>query len=164
MNPSRLPAIALAACVLGLATCPFLYFVSGAPFEIVAPVQRTVLICGAVIAGMFLLGRFLRRPSVGHEHPSLWAAEGISWATLLYFVVVVSDMRLMSDRERVGSTCLFFLGMALLWLPIIALRRTALEHRLAGIPRTVSMGALVVLLAVSGFMVYLLFTLPPEFL
>ena len=63
MNVSRLLAVALTACVLGLATCPFLYFVSGAPFDIRDTVQRSMIITSALIAGGFLLWRYLSRPS-----------------------------------------------------------------------------------------------------
>jgi hypothetical protein len=164
MNTSRLPAVALAACVLGVTTCPFLYFVSGAPFDIIDVAERTAIIGSAFIAVGFLLWRFLAKPSERHAAPWLKLVEAGCWAALLNFVIVVSDMRLMSDRERIGSTCLFFFGMSVLWLPLTVLRKTALEQRLDALPRSVSVGVLFLVLAASGVMVYFLFALPPDFL
>jgi hypothetical protein len=159
---SRVPAITLSACVLGLATCPLLYIPLGALGELNVQ-DRIALITMAVLSSGFLLWRFLSKPGAGKGVPWLWVLEACCWVALTYFVVVVSQFRLLSDMQRVCGTSLLFLAAAVLWAPLAALRRTALEQRISRLPGAVSMTTSVALLATSAVLSYLLFALPDNF-
>lgn len=160
---SRMPAIAMTACVLGLATCPLLYIPLGAPAELEAE-SRTVTVTIAILSSAFLLWRFLSKPS---DRPSArwpWTVEALCWVALTYFAVVVSQFRLLSEIQRICGTSLLFLAAAVLWAPVVALRRTALEQRISRLPSGVSLSASVALLATSAVLSYLLFASPDRFL
>jgi hypothetical protein len=150
--------------MLGLSTCPLVFIALGAPLQLVAVEGRVLMIAMATFGSGFLLWRFLAKPSERRDRRWLLAVEALCWTALAYFVYIVSQFNLMTESERVGATCIFFLGMSLLWLPIPILRATALGQRIARLPPAASLGALIVLLTAAGIGVYVRIAMPSPFL
>jgi hypothetical protein len=155
----KFPAAALAACILGLVICPFLYIAIGALFRF--PPAFSLLILPPFLVGSgFLLWRFLSKPTDRAMNILFLLIEGISWIAITVFLILISRFNLQTGFERFGLFCTFFLLTSLCFLPLVLMRKTALEQRLTRLPKSVSISALLVLLALSGLVMiaYLLST------
>jgi hypothetical protein len=140
----HLPSAGLAACVLGLVLCPFAYIAIGA-LRGFAPAFSFLTLPPLLASAGYLLYRFLSRPPQGPSNMLLLSAEVFSWILIGLFLVVVSGFTLVTRFERFGLSATLFLVASLVSLPVVLLRRTALQQRLSGLPRAL---AIVLLLAV----------------
>lgn len=139
----------LAACVLGLILCPFSFVAIGALASFGAQVTWVGLPLLSSSSG-YLLSRYLAKPQ--RSAVSRWhvLAESVSWTFLAAFLALISRFTLMTRFEQLGLVCLFFLVAALLSLPIVLLRPTALRERLRRVqPRLAGMLLLVIVLAAA---------------
>ena len=90
--------------------------------------------------------------------------EGAAWIAVVTFSFFVSSANLMRGSERFGFTSTAFLVAAVVWLPIVFLRRTALERRLTHLPKAVAISALLLVVgAASAAAIFHLMT-PPAFI
>lgn len=163
-GPRRFPVAPLAACVLGLVVCPFAYFAVGALSDLRAP-YRYVMVPAFLLASGALLVRYLAKPT---EQPGrrlrLLVIEVASWIAIAIFLFIVSGLRLMTGVERVGAACAAFMLASALCLPVVLIRRTALEQRLARLPTAALVTALLAILATSSAAVIAYLTTPPRFI
>jgi hypothetical protein len=160
---SRGPAdTLLAACVLGLATAPLLLLLLGGwsewggAFGIVASAV-VLLACGALVYGYVIR----RADAAGRTGGRV--VEAASWVAVIAFLIVGSGINLLVGVERAGVVADSFLLLTLLGLPVVILRRTALEGRLAHLPRpAVRIGAMAALV-VAGLIALIDFATPTRF-
>ncbi|MCP4119998.1 MAG: hypothetical protein GY737_32300 [Desulfobacteraceae bacterium] len=140
---------ALAACMLGLVTSPFIYIAIGAPFHF-PPAFSFLIIPPFLVGSGFLLWRFLSKPTDHAMKKIPMLLEGISWMAIAIFIILVSRFNLQTKFERLGLFCTFFLSASLCCLPLVLIRKTALEQRLARLPGRVAISALLIILGLSG--------------
>ena len=164
----NLPVVALAACVLSLVTCPFLYvaidvFISPT-FTRFAPAFYFVIFPSLLVCGGFLFWRFLSKPVERPRRILLLIVHAICWYVVAVALVYVSAANLQVGFERISFTSVLFLLAWVCWLPVVLLRKTALEQWLARLPYAVSMSVLFVILAASGFASISYFVIPPKFI
>lgn len=146
---SHLPAAGLAACVLGLVLCPFVYVAIGALAGF-APAFSWVSLPPLLVSSGYLLSRFLAKPKENaSSHPQLMA-EILSWSVIVAFVAVVSGFTLQTRFERIGLSLTFFLLASLLCLPGVLMRKTALQQRLGRLPNGVAKSVLLLVLSISA--------------
>lgn len=153
------PATALAACVLGLVICPYLYIAIGALSNF--KLAFSLLVLPLFLAGSgFLLWRFLSRPTDRAMNTLLLVIEGIGWIAVVAFLFLISGINLQIGFERFGASSTLFLLASVCCLPLVLMRKTALEQRLTQLPNGVTISALLVILASSGLtmIAYLLST------
>ncbi|MEZ5584015.1 MAG: hypothetical protein R3F37_15875 [Candidatus Competibacteraceae bacterium] len=158
----HLPSTGLSACVLGLVLCPFAYIAIGALAGF-APALSFLTLPPLIASTGYLLYRFLAKPTGNSSSRLLLLAEIISWLLIAAFLVVVSNFTLLTGFERIGLFSTLFLVTALVSLPAVLVRRTALEARLRRLPDVVALLLLLVILlmAAATMAVYLL--RPPAF-
>jgi len=161
---NRLFHAALAACILGLVLCPFLFIAVGA-LSGFSDAFSFVMLPPFLLGSGFLLARFLSKPSDrAMRSVLLLAIEGVSWVAVGTFLYFVSGFNLMSGLERSGAACTSFLVASAASLPIVLLRRTALERRLAPLPSAVTVTLLLLILVVSGLATIAYLVAPPAFI
>jgi len=155
----RAAPIGLAASILGWTVSPLFYVALGTPFQL--PIAMALMLVGTtLVASTFLLVRCLARPAAHHAGLARRIAEGVSAAIVLAFLVLMANTVFVGNSRRLGFAFTVFFGAWLFCLPLVLVRKTDLEQRLAKIPRGVSIGALALLLSVSGFYVYLFLSRP----
>lgn len=151
-----LPAAGLAACVLGLVLCPFVFVANiirrpgamEAEFWFVT-LPPLLICCG------YLLYRFLGKPKErASSSPRRlivkiigWLMEILSWLVIVAFITVVSFYPLNTTFERILISVTFFLFASLLSLPVVLVRKTALQQRLMQLPRGVVPSVLVLVIS-----------------
>ena len=158
---------ALTTCVLGLLAAPILFvaigiatgmlFVSFAPafFYFVLPVM---LACSS-----FLCWIYLSKPAERKTGFLRLSGEAASWYVVVWFLVFVSGVNLQVGFERFGSMSVLFLAAWLACLPLVLLRRTALERRLARIPPGLALGVSLGVLATSVISAFVYLVTPQRF-
>jgi hypothetical protein len=156
-------AIALTACILGLATCPWLFIAAGALSQF-APAFSFIMLPPFHIGSGFLLWRYLARPRTAGGGVLLPIAEILSWGAIAVFLFFVSAMSLQRTAERIGSSSTSFLLASLVWLPLVLWHETALEVRIKRLPRGVCESALVILVVVAGIATVRFFLAPSNFI
>lgn len=139
----------LAACISGLVICPYGYIAFGA-LSSFPPAFSFIFLPPLILGSGFLFWRFLSKPLEKPTSTLLLVLEAASWIAIGVFLFYVSNFRLLTVFERIGLSCLFFLLASLISLPVVVFRETSLERRLAKLPSSVSIAALVVVLALSG--------------
>lgn len=147
--PKSVAVTGLVACLLGLIVCPFAYIALGIRAEF-SPTFYVVALLPFLLASGFLLWRYLSKPSerTMRRLPAL-VAEGISWVVVARFLVVVSAINLVRGAERVGVAAQWFLAATAISLPIALTRRTALQRRLASLPKGIVVAALLSILGIA---------------
>jgi hypothetical protein len=153
----NLPSTGLAACVLGLVLCPFAYIAIGA-LSGFAPAFSFLTLPPLLASAGYLLYRFLSRPAQGPSSALLLSAEVVSWLLIAAFLFAVSGFTLATRFERIGLSATLFVAAAVVSLPGVLIRRTALQQRLRRLPDGVAILLLLAVLAVatSTMVVYLL--------
>ncbi|HEY3742274.1 MAG TPA: hypothetical protein VGL53_20630 [Bryobacteraceae bacterium] len=159
-NPA---SAALAACVLGVVLSPFAYIAIGALGGF-GPALALVSLPPLLAAAGFLLYRFLSKPIV-NSAPSglLMAAEVVSWILIAGFLVVISNFTLQTKFERIGLSCTLFLVTTVISLPVVLMRRTALQARLRRLPNGVAWVLAVAVLAIAVAIVFVYLRRDPQF-
>jgi len=164
MNPrSRsLPVTLLAACVLGLVLCPVPFAVLAARAEL-TPLALAATGLPFALGATVLLRRFLRKPSA--EATARGAmVELSSWVVVVSFLLFISQMHLLRGVQRWGAVSMVFLSASACCMPFVWLRPTALEQRLARLPRALIVMALCGVLLLSGSLLVLYLTTPTRFI
>ena len=158
-NRSSFPAAALAAFVLGSVLCPFVYVVIGALGEFESEISLFLLLLLLTSSG-YLLFRFLSKPKESASGGVWRIAEILSWFVIAAFIVVASNIRIpfFTVLARTGFLFMFLLLASLLSLPVVLLRKTALQQRLMKLPNSVIVLLLVLVMSTSAAViaVYLL--------
>jgi hypothetical protein len=160
----RLPPAVLAAWVMGLVTSPFGFIVTGALSDF-SPLFGVVVVLPMLVAVAFLLRRFLARPAATARHRSwVWLLEVASWLLVLFVLYHLSGAMLTTGFARLGIVWTFFLTGTLLWLPVLLLRPTALEARLARRPWAVHLIIVALIMVLSVWVMVTYLTGPPRFI
>jgi hypothetical protein len=159
----HLPSAGLAACVLGLVLCPFAYIAIGA-LRGFAPAFSYLTLPPLLAGAGYLLYRFLSRPAQAPSSTLLLSAEVVSWILIALFLVAVSNFTLFTRFERIGLSATLFLVATLVSLPVVILRRTALQGRLSRLPDAVAIVLLLAVLLVAGVTMTVYLLRPPAFL
>lgn len=150
MRPrDRLPAAMLAACMTGLAICPFLFIAIGALSNF-SPSFSFFILPPFLLGSGFLLWRFFSKPADQAANFIFLAMEAISWIGIVASLFLISGFTLMTGFERLGLACTFFLLASAVCLPVIWVRRTTLEERLAHLSKGVAISILLLILMLSG--------------
>jgi hypothetical protein len=154
---SNLLAAGLAACVLGLVMCPFVYVAIGA-LAAFAPAFSWITLPPLLVSSGYLLFRFLARPNENASSGPHLIAEVLSGIIIVAFIAVVSGFTLQTRLERAGLSLTIFLLASVLCLPVVLMRMTALQRRLMRLPDGIvkSVLLLVLSLSVATATVYLL--------
>jgi hypothetical protein len=163
-NHAFLPASALAALVLGLVLCPFIYVAIGALGQF-APALSFVALPPLLISSGYLLFRFLGKPKEPASN-SVWLigrilsliGEILSWFVIAAFLVIVSNFTLFTTFERISVLLKFFLLTSLFSLPFVLIRKTMLQQRLMQLPNSVIILLFILVVSISAaiVVVYLL--------
>jgi len=160
----RLPAATLAACSLGTVLCPAPFIVLGARDELL-PTTSLIVSSVFMLSAGFLLARLVgskfRQPA---HRAVLGMIEVASWVTVAALLLFVSQIHLLRGLARWGSVSMFFLVASAICFPLVWTRPTAIEHRLARLPRALVVVALFAVLALSGITLYLFLTTPARFI
>jgi len=160
----RLPPVALAACPLGLLLCPFA-FIAGGALSGFSPSFSLVLLPPFLLGCGFLLRRLLATPKEPGARQALQRAlKAISWLVVVSFLYLISGVNLLRAFERFGAVCTYFLVVSVAVLPLLLLRPTDLETRMARLPRGLSVVVLLLLLGVSTVAMVAYLTAPPAFI
>jgi hypothetical protein len=146
---SNLPVAALAACVLGLLLCPFGYVAIGALAGF-APAFSWVTLPPLLLSSGYLLFRFLTQPKENASSGAHLIAEVVSWIVIVAFITLVSGFTLLTTFERVGLSLTIFLVVSLLCLPVVLIRKTALQQRLTRLPNVIARSVLLLVLLASA--------------
>ena len=164
-HPSRrLPATALAACMLGYVASPIPFLALAARAEL-PPLTAAILATTFALSAGLLLMRLLAKPPADRTSGvTVRMIELASWATVTSILLFISGMHLMRGIERWGSVSLVFLSASALCFPIVWVRHTALEQRLTRLPPAVIVAALCTLLLVTGATLCAYLTTPAKFL
>ena len=150
--PKRFPAAALGACIVGAILCPLIFVFIGVHGGDFTPLISVVTLPPYALSGGFLLRRFLAKPSEVPTRPSrIWLLEAMSWIVIAYFLNFVSYTMLLIGLERLGIACIGLLAASGLSLPLLLVRQSKLEIRLARLPRRAALG---ILMAVVGLSVW----------
>jgi hypothetical protein len=157
---SRVPAVLLAACTMGLVVLPFLYMLAGAPADL-PPIFSRFFLLGSV----YLVWRYLSKPaSDGRSSAAVLVPELLSWLAVAVFLWIASGINLLRGFERLGAACMFFLIASVICLPVMAFRRTQLESRWTRVPRPPAMLALLLVLVTSAVIVVIHLSTPARFI
>ena len=151
-NRAALPAAVLAALVLGLVLCPYIYVAIGALGQF-APALSFVALPLLLISSGCLLFRFLGKPKERASSNAWLIAEILSWFVIAAFITVISNFTLFTTFERIATFFMFFLLASLLSLPVVLMRKTALQQRLMKLPNRVITPLLVLIVSVSAAIV-----------
>jgi hypothetical protein len=146
---ANLPTAGLAACVLGLVLCPFVYVAIGALAGF-APAFAWVTLPPLLLSSGYLLYRFLSTPGENPAGGPQLIAEVVSWIVIIAFVTIVSGFTLQTSFERIGLSLTLFLLASLFCLPVVLMRKTALQQRLVRLPGNVARSVLLAVLSLSA--------------
>lgn len=161
---SRLTAAGLAACMLGFVLCPFPFLVIALRGDLQYGVRAALVVSSFVLGAAVLLIRFLRRPPQGARDQRAWLIELPCWAAVTYSLLVLSAVNLARGLERWGSASLFFLCLSSVFLPIVLLRSTEIEHRLTRWPHKLRLGALLTVLSLTILVAWQYLATPTQFI
>ena len=141
---------ALAACIVGLIVCPVAYIALGIRAEFSRQFYFTALPPFALACG-FLLWRYLGKPGerTAPRLPVL-LAEGVSWIVIARFLFLMSGIHLLRGAERMGVASKWFLVATAISLPVVLMRQTALQRRLAALPKAVVTAMLLLILGLAA--------------
>jgi hypothetical protein len=143
---SRFPAALLAAYVVGVVLSPLGYVATGALGDFRTSFALAALPLLAASIG-FLLWRYLREGQDDERGAgALRVVEALGLAFVVGFLVLASGARLTRGAQRIGIAAGFALAAMVLALALVLPRRSALEARLARVPRRAATAALVALL------------------
>jgi hypothetical protein len=151
MEPRKdVAGTALAACIVGLVICPVAYIALGIRAEFSWRFYFTALPTFALACG-FLLWRYLGKPGerTAPRLPAL-LAEGVAWIVIARFLFLVSGIHLLRGAERIGVASKWFLVATAISLPIVVMRRTALQRRLTALPKAVVTTMLLLVLGLAA--------------
>ncbi|MCL2075327.1 MAG: hypothetical protein FWH15_02585 [Betaproteobacteria bacterium] len=149
-NRSSLPATALAALVLGLVLCPFIYALFHVLGQTVTPnLSLFVVLLLLLISGGCLLFRFLGKPKEPASSGAWLIAEILGWLVIAMSIMILSQCVFCSILDRTGGFLMFFLFASLLSLPVVLMRKTALQQRLMKLPNIVITPLVVLVVPVS---------------
>jgi len=161
---SRGPAdTLLASCVLGLATAPLPLLLLGGrsewggAFGVVASV--TVLLSSGALVYRYIV----RRAGAHGAGTGGRVVEAASWMVVIAFLIVGSGINLLVGIARAGVVADSFLLLTLLALPVVILRRTAIEARLTRLPRGGVRIGVAVALVVAGLIALIDLVTPTRF-
>jgi hypothetical protein len=166
MTPAlqRLPVTALAACVLGIVLCPVPYALLAARAEFTSFALPTTALPFAIGAAV-LFRRLLRKPQVvATRSRAMQWVELASWVTVVSFLFFISQIHLLRGVQRWGAVSAVFLSASVCCLPLVWLRPTVIEQRLAVLPRALILTALCGILAVSGILLLMYLSTPTQFI
>jgi hypothetical protein len=147
-NHSSLPASALAALVLGLVLCPFIYVAIGALGQF-APALSFVALPLLLISSGYLLFRFLGKPKEPASNGMWLIGEILSWFLIAAFIAIVSNFTLFTTFERIGVLLMFFLLASLFSLPVVLTRKTMLQQRLMKLSNAIIILLFVLIASIS---------------
>lgn len=160
----RLPATALAACMLGFVVSPLPFLALAARADL-QPLAAATLTAVFVLSAGLLLVRLLSKPPTKPSNGIVIRLfELASWMAVTSILMFISGMHLMRGIERWGAVSLVFLSAAALCFPLLWVRRTAVEQRIASLPFVLVLSALCTVLALSGAMLFAYLTSPARFL
>jgi hypothetical protein len=121
-----------------------------------------------VAGAAFLLVNYLKRAKEGAAESGrsgrFRAIEVLSWVAVATFLFFISSFNLMTSLERAGAVSIAFLAGALIFLPVAIRRTTAIERRLARLPKGVTVGLLIVMLATASLFAAIAWVRPPGFI
>ncbi len=175
---SSLPAVGLAACLLGAVLCPLIFVVLLGGVEMLRrrggglpPEFWSVTLPPLLISSGYLLYRFLRKPkepTADGKRLIVKIASGLmailSWLVIAAFVAIISKYPLNTPFEQAGISLTFFLLASLLSLPIVLMRKTALQQRLMQLPSGGATAALVLVVAISAVIAVVYLMSPARFI
>lgn len=151
-NRAALPAALLAAFVLGLVLCSFIYAVIAQRQGFGAAFYFAVL-PPLLIGNGYLLFRLLGRPQEPASRGVWLIAETLSWFVIAAFIAFVSYFVMDTLTEGIAALFVFNLLASLFSLPVVLLRKTALQQRLMKLPHRVTMLALALVVSLSATVV-----------
>jgi hypothetical protein len=177
-NRSSLPAAGLAACVLGAVLFPLIFVALFGGVDILLrrsgglPPEFWLATLPPLLIGIgYLLYRFLRKPrerASGDTRLSAkiarWLMVVLSWFVIAVFVVIISKYPLNATFEQVGISLTFFLLASLLSLPVVLIRKTALQQRLMQLPNSIVTAALALVVSVSTVIAVVYLMTPATFI
>ncbi|MCL2075328.1 MAG: hypothetical protein FWH15_02590 [Betaproteobacteria bacterium] len=152
-NRSSFPATALSALVLGLVLCPSVYVAINVPllFLFREPAFWFVGLLLMLISSGYLLFRFLGKPKEPASGGLL--AEILSWFVIAVFTTIFATNIPIPFRattfDQIATFFIFFLFASLLSLPVVLMRKTALQQRLMKLPNIVITPLVVLVVPVS---------------
>jgi lysylphosphatidylglycerol synthetase-like protein (DUF2156 family) len=148
---------------MGLILCPFVFIVGGA-LSGFSTTFRLVLLPPFLLGCGFLLRRFLARPNEPVARQALLRSlEAISLLVVVTFLYLVSGVNLLRGFERFGAACTSFLATSAAALPLLLLRPTRLEMRVARLPQAVIIVALLLIVGISTIAMISHLTTPAAF-
>jgi hypothetical protein len=160
----RVVRVALSAGILGLVTSPLLFIFSGLVFAF-PPMFSLVTLPPLLLGVSYLLRRYVSRPSEPTpRRPAALALEALSFLAIGAFLVLISRANLTVGFERLGIVCTLFLVAWALCVPVVSLQRTALEQRVAQLPRPIALASLVLTLAATSLIALDYLTTPAAFI
>jgi hypothetical protein len=160
----RVVSVVLSAGILGLVTSPLFFIFSGVLFAF-SPMFSLVTLPPLVLGVGYLLRRFVagpREPWV--RRPLTSGLEALSFLVIGMFLVLVSQVNLTVGFERLGIVCTSFLVAWALCLPIVSLRRTAIEQRVAQLPKAVAVTSVLLTFAATSLIAFKYLTAAPTFI
>ena len=180
---SSLPAAGLAACVLGAALCPLVFVVVFGGTDILlgrrgfGPEFWLATLPPLLISIGYLLYRFLRKPREQASSGTRlngkiarwlmvilnWLMSIVSWLVIAAFVSIISIYPFSTQFEQLGLSLTFFLVASLLSLPVVLLRKTALQQRLMQLPNGVVTTALALVVSISAVIAAVYLMTPDSF-
>ena len=160
---SAIPASLLAACVLGLLLCPFVYLAIGAlrAFE----PAMFIITLPPLFASVWYLGqRYLRRAANEPLRIRSVLFEAASWLVIGFFLLVVSNLNLMTPIERAGLFFCIHPVASVVLVPFTVLRTTALKQRLTRLPPWMALTVLAMYAGLAAIMAASYMLLPQRFI
>jgi hypothetical protein len=153
----------LAACIVGLAIAPLPLLLLGGRSEWGSVFG---IVAGAVVlsaSGALVCRYVVRRADTARSGTGGRVVEAASWVVVIAFMIVGSGINLAVGIERAGIVADSFLLLTLLGLPVVVLRRTAIEGRLTRLPRAgVRIGATAALV-IAGLVALIDLATPARF-
>jgi len=163
-NRSSLPAAVLAACVLGLVLCAVVYLaIVSYLFSTPGLVESVFwfLLLLPLICSSYLLYRFLSRPKEQPLSRVQLIADSFSLLAVTVFIIIASIIW-WTPVARVGMSLIIFLVASLLSLPVVLIRKTALQQRLMRLPNSILTLVLVLIVSISVGILVVFHMSPPQ--
>ena len=132
------------------------------PFTSFPPEFYVTLFPILIVCAGFLFWRLLSKPAERLRRISLLIVLGICWHVVAAALAYVSAANLQVGFEKISFSSVLFLFAWICWLPVLVLRKTILELRLARLPYAVVSAISLIILAASGFASVSYFVIPPK--